>query len=59
MPQNIVKTLDKRFADIAAGERMLISSPEKIAEYIGAIKKGESRTVKQMRYELAAEGMSG
>ena len=40
MSRNIIKVLDKGFSDIAAGEKMLISSPEKISEFIYAIPKG-------------------
>ena len=40
MNRNIVKILDKGFSDISAGEKMLISSPEKISEFIYAIPKG-------------------
>ena len=32
MPRNIIKTLEKNFNDMKAGDKMLISSPEKIAE---------------------------
>ena len=32
MSRNIVKILDKGFSDISAGEKMLISSPDKISE---------------------------
>ena len=34
MSRNIVKILDQGFSDISAGEKMLISSPEKISEFI-------------------------
>ena len=34
MSRNIVKILEKNFSDLKAGQKMLISSPEKIAEYI-------------------------
>ena len=53
MIRNIVKVLDKGFFDIAAGERMIISSPEKISEFIFAIPKGSFFTVKELRRGLA------
>ena len=34
MSRNIVKILEKNFSDLKAGQKMLISPPEKIAEYI-------------------------
>ena len=53
MSRNIVKVLDKGFSDISAGEKMLISSPEKISEFIFAIPKGPFFTVKELRRGLA------
>ena len=55
MSRNIVKTLDRKFSDIEAGEKMLISSPEKIIEYICSIPEGSSKTIIQMRFELAEQ----
>ena len=34
MPKNIIKILEKNFSDMKTGEKMLISSPEKISEYV-------------------------
>ena len=48
MSRNIVKVLDKGFSDIAAGEKMLISSPEKISEFIFEIPKGSFYTIKEL-----------
>ena len=39
MNRNIVKILDKGFSDVSAGEKMLISFPKKISEFIYAIHK--------------------
>ena len=52
MSRNIVKVLDKGFSDIAAGEKMLISSPEKISEFIFAIPKGYFFSIKELRQNL-------
>ena len=38
-----------------SGQKMLISSPEKIAEYIKKIPEGTSKTSKEMRLDLAKE----
>ena len=48
MSRNIVKILEKNFSDLKAGQKMLISSPEKIAEYIKKIPEGTSKTSKEM-----------
>ena len=53
MSRNIVKVLDKGFSDIAAGEKMLISSPEKISEFIFAIPKGSFFSINELRRKLA------
>ena len=53
MSRNIVKILDKRFSDISAGEKMLISSPEKISEFIFTIPKGSYLRIKELRRGLA------
>ena len=49
MNRNIVKILDKGFSDISAGEEMLISSPEKISEFIYAIPKGVFLSIKEVK----------
>ena len=54
MPRNIVKVLENDFSDLKAGQKMLISSPEKIEVYINRIATGDFRTTKQMRLDLAA-----
>jgi len=53
LSRNIVKILDKGFSDISAGEKMLISSPEKISEFIFTIPKGSYLNIKELRRELA------
>ena len=53
MSRNIVKILDQGFSDISAGEKMLISSPEKISEFIFKIPKGSYLSIKELRRELA------
>ena len=58
MPRNLVKVLDKNFSDIKAGQRMLISSPESVAEYIKSIPRGQTRTVKEMRLQLAEQSQA-
>ena len=55
MPRNIIKILEKNFSDMKAGERMLISSPEVIANYISKIPVGTTITPKEMRNALAKE----
>ena len=45
--------LEKNFSDLKAGQKMLISSPEKIAEYIKNIPEGIHKTSKEMRLDLA------
>jgi hypothetical protein len=53
LSRNIVKILDKGFSDISAGEKMLISSPEKISEFIFTIPKGSHLSIKELRRGLA------
>jgi len=53
LSRNIVKILDNGFSDISAGEKMLISSPEKISEFIFKIPKGSYLSIKELRRELA------
>ena len=49
----VVKIIEKNFADLKAGEKMLISSPRSIANYIAKIPYGTENSVKLMRLELA------
>ena len=50
-----VEVLQKSFADIEAGEKMLIPTPQIVDAYIRAIPKGKESTMAQMRIDLAAE----
>ena len=49
----VVKTIEKNFADLKADEKMLISSPRSIANYVAKIPYGTEKSVKLMRLELA------
>ena len=50
----VVKTIEKKFfADLKSGEKMLISSPRSIANYVAKIPYGTEKSVKLMRRELA------
>ena len=53
MGRNIVKVLEKKFADMKAGDRMYISSPEEIKSFIINIPRGTSKSLKEMRLDLA------
>lgn len=50
-----VKKIEKDFADIKAGEKMLIATPLVVDEYIRQIPKGKETSLAQMRKDLAAE----
>lgn len=50
-----VKTIEKAFADMPAGSRMLIPNPVLLDRYIRQIPEGCSTDVKQMRNDLAIE----
>ena len=49
----VVKTIEKNFADLKVREKMLISSPRSIANYVAKIPYGTEISVKLMRRELA------
>jgi hypothetical protein len=49
-----IKKSPKDFADIKAGEKMLIATPEIVDEYIRNIPKGKETSLMQMRKDLAA-----
>jgi len=49
----VVKIIEKNFADLKGEEKMLISSPRSIANYIAKIPYGTEKSVKLMRLELA------
>ena len=48
-----MKTIEKNFADLKVGEKMLISSPRSIANYVAKIPYGTEKSVKLMCRELA------
>jgi hypothetical protein len=50
-----VKKLDKDFADMHAGGKMLIATPKIIDEYVRHIPKGKSGSLATMRKDLANE----
>ena len=49
----VVKIIEKNFADLKAVGKMLISSPRSIANYLAKIPYGTEKSVKLMRRELA------
>jgi len=49
----IVKTIDKRFADLTEGTKMFIASPKLIDVYINEIPEGVSVALITMRLDLA------
>jgi hypothetical protein len=49
-----VAVLDKAYAGVPAGARLLIASPPVVDGYVRAIPPGEVRTVARMRADLAA-----
>jgi hypothetical protein len=51
----IVKKLDKDFADMPAGCKMLIATPKIIDDYLRHIPKGKSSNLATLRKDLAAE----
>ncbi len=50
-----VKKSPKDFADIKAGEKMLIATPNIVDDYIRHIPKGKESSLVQMRKDLAAQ----
>lgn len=50
-----IEVLQKSFADIKAGEKMLIPTPQLVDAYIRSIPKGKETTMAQMRKDLAVE----
>ncbi|NOS93323.1 MAG: hypothetical protein HOP30_15500 [Cyclobacteriaceae bacterium] len=51
----MIKKLEKDFADMPAGAKMLIATPMIIDEYIRHIPKGKSGSLATMRRDLANE----
>ncbi|RXK60413.1 hypothetical protein ESA94_08050 [Lacibacter luteus] len=50
-----VEVIDKDFADMKKGEKMLVATPLIVDEYIRHIPKGKEGSLAQMRKDLAAE----
>ena len=50
-PKKVV--LEKDFAGVRAGQLLFVGTPQIIAEYINKIPHGETRTIPQMRGEMA------
>jgi hypothetical protein len=50
-----LKKLDKDFADMPAGCKMLIATPKIVDEYVKQIPKGSSSSLATMRRDLASE----
>ena len=50
-----IKKIEKDFADIPAGARMLIATPQIIDSYVKQIPKGKSVSLQTMRNDLAQE----
>ena len=50
-----VEVLDKDFADMKTGEKMLVATPEIVDAYVRHIPKGKEGSLLQMRKDLAAE----
>lgn len=50
-----VEVLDKDFADMKTGEKMLVATPQIVDTYIRHIPKGREGSLLQMRKDLAAE----
>jgi hypothetical protein len=48
-----IKVLDKAFADMPEGSRMMIASPEIIDRYVRNLSPGQCITPKQLRADLA------
>jgi hypothetical protein len=53
--QPIIKKLDKDFADMPAGAKMLIATPQIIENYVRQIPAGKDVPLLTMRKDLAAE----
>lgn len=49
-----VVRLDRPYAGVPEGARLLIATPRVVRDYVDAIPRGESRTVARLRTDLAA-----
>lgn len=52
---HVVKKLEKDFADMRAGAKMLIATPKIVDDYVRQIPKGKSGSLSTMRKDLAIE----
>jgi hypothetical protein len=50
-----IKKLEKDFADMPAGSKMLIATPKIVEDYVRHIPKGKSGSLATMRKDLASE----
>jgi hypothetical protein len=50
-----IEVTEKDFADIPAGSKMLIATPEIVNDYVRQIPEGVHTSLQQMRKDLAAE----
>lgn len=53
--QPFVEVLEKKYADMQVGEKMLVANPEVIDEYIKQIPRGKSVSLKTLRKDIAIE----
>ncbi|MGB0891695.1 MAG: hypothetical protein ACPGUU_05030 [Flavobacteriaceae bacterium] len=51
----VVKTIDKKFADLPEGTKMFIATPKLVDEYVNHIPNGVEVDIKRMRLDLASE----
>jgi hypothetical protein len=51
----VVKLLEIDFAGLKSGTTMLVSSPQEVATYINQLPLGTTRTITQMRADLAQQ----
>lgn len=51
----VVEILDKPFGGMKQGDKMLIATPKVVEEYLFGLKKKQSRTVAEMRNDLAKQ----
>ena len=51
----VVKKLEKDFADMPAGAKMLIATPKIVDDYVRQIPKGKSTSLATLRKDLAVE----
>ncbi len=49
----VVEVLDKPFGGMKAGDKMLIASPKLVEEYLFGLRKKQTKSVSDMRTELA------